>query len=127
MTRGETTGIPLESPLKHPSVTFEEYIYYAKLEREREKSLPDTHQPVSSLKSVLFKKQTVVVDAPPSPPADEKDEKNQAAPSPIVTDGEWYHASRALRTATWGSVFYLITTDVLGPYSVPWALSQMGT
>jgi len=31
-----------------------------------------------------------------------------------------------MRTATWGAVFYLITTDILGPYTVPWALSQMG-
>lgn len=43
-----------------------------------------------------------------------------------VTEGEYYHAQRAVRTATWGSVFYLITTDILGPYSVPWAISQMG-
>lgn len=25
-----------------------------------------------------------------------------------------------------GSVFYLITTDILGPYNVPWAISRMG-
>jgi hypothetical protein len=43
-----------------------------------------------------------------------------------VAEEEWVQASRALRTATWGAVFYLITTDILGPYSVPWAFSQMG-
>lgn len=43
-----------------------------------------------------------------------------------ITNDEWYNAQRAVRTATWGSVFYLITTDILGPYSVPWAISQMG-
>lgn len=37
----------------------------------------------------------------------------------VVTDEEWVHAARAARTATWGAVFYLITTDVLGPYSTP--------
>ena len=36
-----------------------------------------------------------------------------------VTDQEWVQASRAVRTATWGAVFYLITTDILGPSSVP--------
>jgi hypothetical protein len=36
-----------------------------------------------------------------------------------VSDEEWAVASRAARTATWGAVFYLITTDILGPYSVP--------
>ncbi|KAK5174841.1 hypothetical protein LTR16_011501, partial [Cryomyces antarcticus] len=44
----------------------------------------------------------------------------------VVTDQEWHQAARAARTATWGAIFYLITTDVLGPYSVPWAMSQMG-
>lgn len=30
-------------------------------------------------------------------------------------------------THSWsGSIFYLITTDVLGPYNVPWAISRMG-
>lgn len=43
-----------------------------------------------------------------------------------ITDDEWYNAQRSVRTATWGSIFYLITTDILGPYSVPWAISQMG-
>ena len=44
----------------------------------------------------------------------------------VVTDQEWVQASRAARTATWGAVFYLITTDILGPTSVPWAMSQLG-
>ncbi|KAH9840414.1 Transmembrane amino acid transporter protein [Teratosphaeria destructans] len=43
-----------------------------------------------------------------------------------ITDDEWYNAQRSIRTATWGSIFYLITTDILGPYSVPWAIAQMG-
>jgi len=43
-----------------------------------------------------------------------------------ITEAEWETAQRATRTATWGSVFYLITTDILGPYNVPWAISQMG-
>ena len=36
-----------------------------------------------------------------------------------VSDEEWKTAARALRTATWGSVFYLITTDILGWSSCP--------
>ncbi|KIK59098.1 hypothetical protein GYMLUDRAFT_44836 [Collybiopsis luxurians FD-317 M1] len=35
-------------------------------------------------------------------------------------------ARRALRTATWVSVFYLITTDILGPFNAPFAFSQVG-
>jgi len=36
-----------------------------------------------------------------------------------ITAEEWMMASRAMRTAGWSCVFYLITTDVLGPFSVP--------
>jgi hypothetical protein len=43
-----------------------------------------------------------------------------------VSQSEWTTAARATRTATWSAVFYLITTDILGPGSVPWSLSQMG-
>ncbi|ORX48818.1 hypothetical protein DM01DRAFT_1291785 [Hesseltinella vesiculosa] len=39
---------------------------------------------------------------------------------------ELAQASRALRTATWLNVFYLITTDILGPTSAPWSFSQLG-
>ncbi|KIJ93769.1 hypothetical protein K443DRAFT_111538 [Laccaria amethystina LaAM-08-1] len=36
------------------------------------------------------------------------------------------NASRALRLASWASVFYLITTDILGPFNAPFAISQVG-
>ncbi|CAA7271203.1 unnamed protein product [Cyclocybe aegerita] len=36
------------------------------------------------------------------------------------------NASRALRLAGWGSIFYLITTDILGPFNAPYAISQVG-
>ncbi len=40
-----------------------------------------------------------------------------------VTEEEWETAQRAARTASWGAIFYLITTDILGPYSIPFAIS----
>ncbi len=36
------------------------------------------------------------------------------------------NAHRALKTATWSGIFYLITTDILGPYGAPYAMSQNG-
>ncbi|KAF2466790.1 amino acid transporter [Lindgomyces ingoldianus] len=121
---------PTAKMIHDPNVTFEEYVYYAKIERAREKQHPDVLDLVTSLKSVLGKKKVVVdIDAPSSVQATQatKDEKGIPRDQPpAVAEEEWYQASRALRTATWGAVFYLITTDVLGPYSVPWALSQMG-
>ncbi|KAM0691527.1 hypothetical protein Q7P36_010298 [Cladosporium allicinum] len=47
-------------------------------------------------------------------------------PSTTVSDAEWQQAQHAGRTAGWAAIFYLISTDVLGPYSVPWAMAQMG-
>ena len=62
----------------------------------------------------------------------EKEEKEKAQsktageaviPSPssdsAVSDEEWRTAARALRTASWGTIFYLITTDILGWSSCP--------
>jgi len=46
--------------------------------------------------------------------------------SVVITDEEWVRASRAARTATWGAVFYLITTDILGPFTTGYAFSQLG-
>ncbi|KAI5204127.1 hypothetical protein E4T39_03678 [Aureobasidium subglaciale] len=132
---------PVLRNLHDSSVTIEEYFYWAKITRQEQKSLPTTKHPVKKLLS--FGKG----DAAPSSitgtdpngdghskqaPGAVTNEKlgDSEAPannrSAVVTDAEWLQASRAARTATWGSIFYLITTDVLGPYSVPWALSQMG-
>ncbi|EST05337.1 Amino acid transporter, transmembrane [Kalmanozyma brasiliensis GHG001] len=41
-------------------------------------------------------------------------------------DKERSNAHRALKTATWVGIFYLITTDILGPYGAPYAMSQNG-
>lgn len=41
-------------------------------------------------------------------------------------DAEWRQASRALRTAGWGAIFYLITTDILGWGQTPYVFSNTG-
>ena len=41
-------------------------------------------------------------------------------------DEELITARRALRTASWAAIFYLITTDILGPFNAPFAFSQVG-
>ncbi|KAI1073574.1 transmembrane amino acid transporter protein-domain-containing protein [Whalleya microplaca] len=56
----------------------------------------------------------------------------EAVDSPVntahhgVTEAQRKTASRAMRTASWGTIFYLITTDILGPTGAPWAFAQMG-
>jgi hypothetical protein len=39
-----------------------------------------------------------------------------------ITEAEWTNASRAFRTATWAACFYLITTDILGPFGIGYAV-----
>ncbi|KAB2581225.1 hypothetical protein DBV05_g79 [Lasiodiplodia theobromae] len=143
-TTQQPTDVQIEQSILHadyghdPNVSFEEYLYYANWTRDYEKTLSTKGRGMSSLLSVLSgKKQEVVTlnaQAPVTAPAvqaqTEKDSKESAAAPPdtfgIISDYEWHHASRAARTATWGAVFYLITTDILGPFSVPWAFTQLG-
>lgn len=40
-------------------------------------------------------------------------ERTNSPPDYGVEPAEWEQAQRATRTATWGSIFYLITTDIL--------------
>lgn len=46
--------------------------------------------------------------------------------SGLDIDDELITARRALRTASWAAIFYLITTDILGPFNAPFAFSQVG-
>ncbi|THX21220.1 hypothetical protein D6D17_00186 [Aureobasidium pullulans] len=127
--------------LHDPSVTIEEYFYWAKITREEEKSIPKVNSPVRKLLSSGKRDttSTTITGTDPTQSGLSKqssggatNEKLSDSETPrnarpvAVTEDEWLNAARAARTATWGSIFYLITTDVLGPYSVPWALAQMG-
>lgn len=120
--------------LHDPSVTIEEYFYWAKITREQQRGIPTVKTPAR--KFLSFGKRdavssTIVGSDPTKPGHPNKGlgtttEKTSGPEAPAisrpaaVTEEEWLQASRAARTATWGSIFYLITTDVLGPYSVPY-------
>ena len=43
-----------------------------------------------------------------------------------ISSEEYERASRAARTASWSAMFYLMTMDILGPFSVPWAFAAVG-
>ena len=47
-------------------------------------------------------------------------EKKVGEPAPRIeiSEAEWTNASRAIRTASGSACFYLITTDVLGPFGI---------
>jgi hypothetical protein len=119
-----------EDPHYLPSI--EECIYWAEKEREHERHMSrDSGEEAGhygSLLKKLFGKGSAndagSPDRASSPEKDFKDEKSSSAIA--VTSAEREQAYRAFRTAGWISVFYLITTDILGPYSAPWAFAQLG-
>ncbi|RLL98830.1 hypothetical protein CFD26_106651 [Aspergillus turcosus] len=119
---------PQHRKLHDPSVTFEEYYYYAQLTRAEEEQQPNTDKERGWL-SILFPSksgggiQPVAVNMT----EDAKTLNNGDAPGPMgISDEEWTNASRALRTATRGAIFYLITTDILGPFGLGYAFATMG-
>ena len=108
------------------SVTLEEYLHYAAITRADQTALmegassTDDALKVSGLRGFNpFKGTKAGTDAVTSVEIAEKlTEASPDRPQPIViTDEEYIQASRAVRTATWGAVFFLITTDILGPWS----------
>jgi hypothetical protein len=109
---------PYQRKVHDPDITFEEYHYYAKLTRAEEDSHPKTGRETSILSLIFPSKSDGGVQ-----PASAGEHKVDGA---IVTDEEWTNASRALRTATRGAIFYLITTDILGPFALPYAFATMG-
>lgn len=125
------SGTPRAPPtrLHDPNVTFEEYYYYAQVSRTHPSEVSDaapTPAPSFISKFTQFRKGTVAVENHAAGDGKEGDGLNVAQPWHDVPEEEYVQASRALRTATWGAVFYLITTDILGPYTTAWAFSQMG-
>jgi hypothetical protein len=104
-----------------PNVTFEEYHYYAKQSRAEELTHPPTGRETKLLSLIFPSKSDGGVKK-------ELVKGNLANPEirSHVTDEEWTNASRALRTATRGAIFYLITTDILGPFGLPYAFATMG-
>lgn len=120
-------------------VSFEEYLHYASITRAEERLADQAYRSArgpSTIKSRFLdrfqmssKGHTAVNRINPQEktgPSQEHDGKHVQAVSPNigsppspVGNPELHTANRALRTAGWGSVFYLITTDILGPSNTP--------
>ncbi|KAL8732398.1 MAG: hypothetical protein Q9166_002796 [cf. Caloplaca sp. 2 TL-2023] len=118
------------SKLHDPNVTFEEYYYYARLSRAHPSEASDARSMASKKGRItrLMPLKNSMSSADNLVDANEKSKDGSSTEQPwhAVSNEEHLQASRALRTATWGAIFYLITTDILGPYTTAWAFSQMG-
>lgn len=120
---------PWNRGLHDHTIRFEEYQYYAALTRAEEETAKHDAAPVG-LMQVLFPTKAgagvkaidvVNENRAPGDSANEKeiDEKGSPRGERItIADAEWTNASRAVRTATGAACFYLITTDILGPFGI---------
>ena len=124
--KGERGSFSTPSASVNRVPQFEDYLYFAALQRlaeETDTSLPADEakeQPQSKSNWLTrltdHKGQSVNVDI--------RSVENSAPPTADELERE--NNSRALRLASWSTVFYLITTDILGPFNAPYAIAQVG-
>ncbi|PQE31881.1 amino acid transporter protein [Rutstroemia sp. NJR-2017a WRK4] len=133
---------PVRRKMHDPNVQFEEYLYYARIQREQERQGLGPGE-----RERMYREAITGVDATSAKESGDEEKKaiaesgDEKTSEPVnektttasvvhsashVSAGEWESASRAARNATWGAVVYLITTDILGPSNAPWAVSQFG-
>jgi hypothetical protein len=122
---------PQQRALYDSNVTLEEYMYYAEKARAEEDALAATAPPSTWIEYILPSKsasrriegvQPTANDVKTSSPAEGDHENHRLE----ITDLEWTNASRALRSASAAACFYLITTDILGPFGVGFSIGTMG-
>ncbi|KAK8130884.1 hypothetical protein PG984_007322 [Apiospora sp. TS-2023a] len=116
-----------ETPVDTKNVTLEEYLHYASITRAEEKKANERYR----VAKTALAWQTTVRERLSKRSGGSRDLRNgntDGGQAPVDGDmeAEWKNASRAVRTAGWGSAFYLIATDVLGPSQTPWSFSQLG-
>ena len=122
---------PQMRALHDPSIQFEEYWYYSRQTRAEEDAYRNQSATApTGILSTIFpgKSGTGNVAVTGEKSKDLVPQTNVSDPTrrASVTDEEWTNASRAVRTATAGAVFYLITTDILGPFGLPYAFATTG-
>lgn len=132
------------------TVTWEEFTFWAKIEREIEKEenikfkAEHGSMPLLDLIKGKFTSEgrarakkdkeeramalQASVESNPAPIVDEKTGAGTVAtqqPTEVYDDplrasnAEWRAAARAMKTASWGQMFFLITTDILGWSGAP--------
>ena len=112
---------PQHRKLHDPDITFEEYRYYADLTREAEK---DLHSPKLRWREIINRRGRPedTIENKEVTQVNFADHEKRIS----ISDEEWVTANRAMRSASWGAAFYLITTDILGPYGVGFAIGTLG-
>jgi hypothetical protein len=118
---------PQHRPLHDASVTLEEYMYYAEKTRAEEDSVAATAPPTTLMDMVFPSRGTSRRIEGKQPSEKHEGQKSNLNDNKLlITDLEWTNASRALRSASAAACFYLITTDILGPFGVGFSIGTMG-
>ncbi|GAA6020779.1 hypothetical protein JCM8202_005443 [Rhodotorula sphaerocarpa] len=117
-------------------VSLAEYFFWAERQRERERNdnTPTTAALTDlgrTLKGKITKfEKSADDDSDPVTTSVEPYDALADASGDLVGLSEYEvelcNARRALRVAGWSSIFYLITTDILGPFNAPYAIANMG-
>jgi hypothetical protein len=102
---------------------FEDYLYYAALQRRAEHRVVPSSSDERLPERRWFDK--LSDHKGPNVNVDVRHVEDANVPT-IEDEAERMNAIRALRVTSWISVFYLITTDILGPFNAPFAISQVG-
>jgi len=131
---GEGPIPPHNRGLHDVKVPFEEYLHYAKLTRAEEEETFRTNPPTVGLMQVLFptKSSGGVTPISTSPAANGSDKELNEKDAGVrrerleITEVEWTNASRAVRSASGAACFYLITTDILGPFGIGFSMGTLG-
>lgn len=120
---GHSGAIPPKMRRLHdPAVTFHEYQHYAQLTRQDQDNAPKPTAGKNLLVYLIPNLQKVERETFQLTDANYADPEIRMN----ISDEEWVNASRAFRTASAGAVFYLITTDIFGPFGLPYAFATMG-
>lgn len=119
---------PQQRLIHDPDVSFAEYYHYSRQTRAEEETHPTVGK--TGVMGILFPSKSGP-GAGHTSDEDEAKENNvhvtgSLEARAVISDDEWAQASRALRTATQGTAFYLITTDILGPFGLPYAIATVG-
>lgn len=143
-----STQKPSEAPLREyglnyrvdPTVTFQEFRHWAKIDRkeeqEAERRYLERRGPMTPWKMLKARFSKGVHHE--NRKMDERENQEQSVTAPAqgddtsisssrdTLDKDWKTAARAMRTAGWSSIFFLVTTDILGWSGAPFVFSTVG-
>lgn len=127
--KGDNVGDSAEVVVLEGTPSFEALLHYAALQRLREDDMfnvPEAQRNTFMTRIFAPKPPTSGSEIHSDIDIEKPSSRHIPHLSSTVSEEEKRMAQRAFRTAAWVSVFYLITTDILGPFSTGWAFSQVG-